>query len=693
MAKRFENIKHVGEKIKYFIKIDMTTKSLIFIGLFLAILSILIISTAPQRYDIKIGDISVEDIFAPSDMVDETATEIKVKAAEEAVQAIYKLDRTVQIDIQKKIENFFSILTEIKGRADIDESQRLQLMVQQSNISLDQDDYKALLNADISDLSKLKDKILYITNQLLNENIQEAKINDKREDIKEFFDNLPDDSKLNKLGSNLAIIIIKPNMFYDEVTTSKQREEARENVDEVIIKKDFQIVTKGQEVTAHQLELLQSFGLLDNGKSEIIAFRLYAGYSLSIIACLFILGLYCYLYAKKQWENNGDLLLISLNILLSLIVAAGAKSISVYLILLPAFTMVISIMIQPKIAIITNIICAIFISMITGINATVLVAMLISGIAGALLVHKTHHRSTIVLAGLVVSIMSVMIIISFGLLYNSDTRVMLTNATFGFVGGVLSAVLTIGTLPFFEATFDIITPIKLLELSNPNQPLLRRLLIEASGTYYHSILVGNLAEAAAEDIGANALLCRIGAYYHDIGKLKRPYFFKENQITKDNPHDKITANLSALIITSHVKNGVELATKNKLPSSVINIIREHHGNTLVAYFYHKALNSEVAEGVTEEKFRYSFPRPQSKEAAIVMLADSVEAYIRSLSEPTQHQVEQGVKKIIKEKLQDDQLDESDITLRDLDKVAKAFVKVLAGIFHDRIEYPENLKDI
>jgi putative nucleotidyltransferase with HDIG domain len=693
MAKRFEKLHEIWGKIKYFIKLDITTKSLIFVGLFLAILSILLISTAPQRYDISVGDIAVEDIFAPSDLVDKTATEIKMRAAEEAVQAVYKLDRTVQIDIQKKIETFFNLLTEIKGIADIDENQRVQLMVQQSNIGLDQSYYKTLLNADLGELNKLKDKILYIINQLLNENIEEAKINDKREAIKEFFDNLPEDSKLNKLGSNIAIIIIKPNMFYDEATTSAQREEARENVEEVIIKKDSQIITKGQEVTAHQIQLLQSFGLLNNSRSQIIAFRLYAGYSMSIIVGLFILGLYCYLYAKKQWENNSELFLIGLTILLSLIVAAGAKSISVYLILLPAFTMVISIMIQPKIAIITNTICAVFISMITGINATVLVAMLIAGIAGALLVHKTHHRSTIVLAGLVISIISVMIIISFGLLYNSDTRIMLTNAVFGFVGGILSAVLTIGTLPFFEATFDIITPIKLLELSNPNQPLLRRLLIEASGTYYHSILVGNLAEAAAEEIGANSLLCRIGAYYHDIGKLKRPYFFKENQITKDNPHDKITPNLSTLIITSHVKDGIDLATKNKLPSSIVNIIREHHGNTLVAYFYHKALNSEAADTITEEKFRYNFPRPQSKESAIVMLADSVEAYIRSLSEPTQHQVELGVKKIIKEKLQDDQLDESDITLKDLDKVAKAFVKVLAGIFHDRIEYPETLKDI
>jgi len=218
-------------------------------------------------------------------------------------------------------------------------------------------------------------------------------------------------------------------------------------------------------------------------------------------------------------------------------------------------------------------------------------------------------------------------------------------------------------------------------------------LLEAPGTYYHSILVGNLAEAAAEDVGANSLLCRVGAYYHDIGKLKRPYFFKENQITKDNPHDRITPNLSATIITSHIKDGIEIAKKNKLPSRVIDIIKEHHGNTLVAYFYHKALSGENGDQVIEEKFRYQNPRPQSKESAIVMIADSVEAYIRSLTEPTKDQVEKGVRKIINDKLSDSQLDECDLTLRDLDIISKAFVKVLAGIFHERIEYPENIKDI
>lgn len=687
-----EKLKQIAGKLKSFFRIDLTIKSFIFIGLFFAILSILLICTTPQRYDIKAGDIANEDIYAPSDLVDKTATEIRIKEAENSVQSVYKLNRTVQIDIQKKIEAFFSLLGEIREKTDIEAEQKSILLMQQSNIGISEEDCKVLINADNDEINKLKEKIIYIINQLLNENIEEQQLNANREAIKEFFNNLPDNSKLNRLGSDIAIIVIRPNMFYDEEATKTLKEEAVKNVEQVIIKKDSKIVNKGQEVTADQIRILEEYGLL-NGGSSAKSFRTYAGYSLSIIAGIIIFIMYCYLFDKKLWKNNSNLFLMALIILLSIIAAAGANSISVYLILLPAFTMIISIMLEPKISIITNIISAVFISMITGLNVVVLVTMLISGIAGSMIVHKTYHRSTIILASLVVSLISAMIIISFGLIYNSGMKTILSNAAFGFIGGILSAILTIGTLPFLEATFDIITPIKLLELSNPNQPLLRRLLIEAPGTYYHSILVGNLSEAGAEEIGANSLLCRIGAYYHDIGKLKRPYFFKENQITKDNPHDKITPNLSTLIITSHVKDGIDLAMKNKLPSSVINFIREHHGNTLVAFFYHKALNSDVADTVTEDKFRYNYPKPQTKETAIVMLADSVEAYIRSLAEPTQHQVEIGVRKIIKDKLHDDQLDESDLTLKDLDKIAKAFVKVLAGIFHERIEYPENLKDI
>ena len=224
-------------------------------------------------------------------------------------------------------------------------------------------------------------------------------------------------------------------------------------------------------------------------------------------------------------------------------------------------------------------------------------------------------------------------------------------------------------------------------MSNPNQPLLKRLLLEAPGTYHHSIIVGNLSEAAAEAIKANPLIARVGAYYHDVGKLKRPYLFKENQMGGENPHDKLNPNLSTLIITNHVKHGMELGKKYKVPGIIKDIIKQHHGTTLVAFFYHKALNGENPELVQEKSFRYEGPKPQSKEAAIIMIADSVEAAVRSMVEPSKGKIEGLVRKIIQDKLKDGQLDECDLTLKELNTIANSFLNVLTGIFHERIEYP------
>jgi hypothetical protein len=268
---------------------------------------------------------------------------------------------------------------------------------------------------------------------------------------------------------------------------------------------------------------------------------------------------------------------------------------------------------------------------------------------------------------------------------------LMVGAIMGIVNGILSSVLTIGFLPFWETAFGITTSVRLLELSNPNQTLLKRLLVEAPGTYHHSILVGNLAEAAAEEVGANALLARVGAYYHDIGKIKRPYFFIENQLSSENPHDKLAPSLSTLIITSHIKEGIEMAKEYKLPQSIIEIIQQHHGNSHLAYFYQKALEKSNDENnVSINDFRYDYPKPRTKEAAIVMLADSVEAGVRSMQKPTPNRIEAFVKKIITEKLQENQLEECDLTFRELDIITRAFVRVLKGIFHNRIEYPEKL---
>jgi putative nucleotidyltransferase with HDIG domain len=260
------------------------------------------------------------------------------------------------------------------------------------------------------------------------------------------------------------------------------------------------------------------------------------------------------------------------------------------------------------------------------------------------------------------------------------------------LNGVIVAIVTNGVLPYVENIFGITSPVKLLELSNPNHPLLKKLLLEAPGTYHHSVIVGNLAEAAADKIGADSLLARVGAYYHDIGKTKRAYFFTENQIGSENPHDNLSPNLSTLIITSHVKDGVELAQEYKLPSDVIDIIRQHHGTSLVSFFYQEAVHDDKYKRVDEDEFRYDGPKPKSKEAALIMLADMVEAAIRSnpTAQSNPGKLEKLVRDLIKQKLDTGQLDRSDLTLNNLDNIAESFVDILKGIFHNRIEYPDNL---
>jgi len=310
------------------------------------------------------------------------------------------------------------------------------------------------------------------------------------------------------------------------------------------------------------------------------------------------------------------------------------------------------------------------------------------GTVGIFSVLNTQQRGSIFISGFMVSLAHVMTVMGFGLINSSEVAGVLTIAFYGLLNGLFCAILTVGSLPLWESVFDVVTPLKLLELSNPNHPLLKKLLIEAPGTYHHSIIVGNLSEAATGAVGGNALLARTGAFYHDVGKTSRPYFFKENQLTSENPHDKISPSLSSIIITSHVKDGLELAKKHKLPQEIANFIDQHHGNTLVAYFYHKAKSGENGDMVEEESFRYKGLKPQTKETAIVMLADSVEAAVRSLSAPNKEKIEKLINKIIKDKLEDGQLEESNLTLGELQKIKQSFVKVILGIFHERIEYPD-----
>ncbi len=303
-----------------------------------------------------------------------------------------------------------------------------------------------------------------------------------------------------------------------------------------------------------------------------------------------------------------------------------------------------------------------------------------------LLFSKKSQRTTTLLAGAIIAVVNFLVTISFGLFTSAEMDSVLVNALWAAAGGAASAILCIAFQPLLEWLFNLATSSKLIELSNPNQPLLRRLLLEASGTYHHSIIVANLAEAGCTAIGANGLLARVGAYYHDIGKLKRPMYFKENQMG-DNPHDRTDPRVSTAILTAHTRDGAQMAQKARIPEPVVDIIRQHHGDTPVMYFYDKA-KKLYGDQVDISAFRYEGPRPQSREAAVVMLADTIEAATRALPNPDPEKIDALIRKLVRGKLNDGQLDNSSLTFNDLDKICSAFSTVLTGVFHERIEYPD-----
>lgn len=319
---------------------------------------------------------------------------------------------------------------------------------------------------------------------------------------------------------------------------------------------------------------------------------------------------------------------------------------------------------------------------------------LISGTFAALFIQKTEKRSHLIPAALGMAAVNFFTSISLGLFFGEGYSMeLLLHSSVGAVIGLVSIIIAVGSLPFWENMFEANTPLRLMELTNPNNELLRRLLIEAPGTYHHSLIVANLAETAVYEIGGNTALARAGAYYHDVGKLRYPMYFGENQ-TGSNPHDDLPPEQSAKIITGHTKGGLELAEKYKIPPIVRDMIEEHHGNSLVKFFYFKALKLYGAENVKEEDYRYQGRIPSSRESAVVMLADTVEAAVRSMlgSGKTLEEAGEAVRGLIKDKLDDGQLNNSGLAINELETIRLAFLKVFHGMYHERVVYPEK-KDI
>ncbi len=691
MAKLRSFFKRMGKLPVFRVKPgDRVLRVIMALTVYFLILFLVLSVVMPERYSLEAGDIAGVDISAPKDIVDRAATEKLMEQARESVNTIYRRDHTIPVEIKNRIEQFFDKVSEVREDEDLSIQEKLDRLREETPLDLEDTDLGVALSIQDEQLEGLRQNVLDVTNQIMSVGVTPDALERAGRETEEFFEKQQMMQSAKELGVGIASKVIRPNMLPNIEETNRDIEAALDRVEPVIIRKGQNIINRGDTVTPEQIELLSTSGILKQG---VVDYKLLAGYSLLI----FLLGLLTVLYIKYFhpgiYYNRSSLMLIGVITILVLFISLGANVISAYLAPVAAVSILITILLDAKLGVMISIPVALLVALIAENSTVVLFLAIIGGIVGALITMVSQQRRDLLVSGLLVGISNTLVIICLGLIAGSGGLEVVKQSLWGLLNGGLVAVFAIGTLPAWENLFDIITPLKLLELSNPNQPLLKKLLMEAPGTYHHSVIVGNLAEHAAQKIGANSLLARVGAYYHDIGKIKRPYFFTENQIASDNPHDKITPSLSTLIITSHVKDGVELAKQHKIPGDIVDIIKQHHGDSVVAYFYHKAKQGENNGKVDMDSFRYEGPKPQTREAAIVLLADSVEAAVRSMAEHSPGKIEGTIRKIVREKLESGQLDESDLTLKDLDIIADAFLDILTGIFHQRIEYPDLEKEM
>ena len=517
------------------------------------------------------------------------------------------------------------------------------------------------------------------------------------------------DYSLRTVVIDLAQRLIQPNLTLNKGETEERRNRAVADVKAVLtqIKKGEMLVREGQKVSQLHTDRLQA---LESEMRREHLFTTSAGFILLATAFFVISFTTNFRTDGSLTLENKDLLFLCIMLvslfLLSEVSAYLVKGIArnipysieassaFYAIPVAAGAMTVCLFMGMQVALPFSLVSAFATAFLFENEFDTFLFFLLSGILGAYWVRNCRERSTLIKAGLKVGLVNVLLVTALHMFRGSGPGLnLLWDWLFGLLGGVGSGILATGFAPVVEMCFAYTTDIKLLELANLDRPVLRKLMLEAAGTYHHSVIVGSLVEAAATAIAANPLLAKVSGYYHDIGKIKKPLYFIENQVGRENRHDKLAPSMSSLILIAHVKDGVEIARNHRLGKKIVDIIKQHHGTSLITYFYEKAKRLKGEDAVNMEHFRYPGPKPQTKEAGLVLLADAVEAASRSLENPTPARIKGVVQKIINKIFLDGQLDECELTLKDLHEIAKSFNRILNGIHHHRIEYPKEVARI
>ena len=683
--------------------VRLAVASLVLITGLTAVLSI---DDLPQAVDLSPGDLATADVGAPRTLVFDSATETIAarQAARDAVppQYDYKAETAAALT-RRQLDVLAALLAPVDGAfaAGVTPEER-----------------QAALSAALPDLTMSSRKTLYalaperwslagaeaarVLGLVQRDPLRDAELEAERRNLGERFSAaLTDDERA--LAAEIVVPLLVPNATYSEALTTAARDAAAIAVVPVAyaIQQGELIVEAGRKVTPLEIAKLEAFGLTE---ARLDVARLAGWFLLAALVVVLLLA-WTWRYRQELWHRARALALLGLVLLLTALAykLTAGRSILPYFVPGAGASMLVAILLGAGPATMVTAMLAILAGAANGLSLELTAYVFVGGMTGIIAVRRGDRVGIFLQAGLAIVVANMVVVTIFSLLGTRDLTGILQLWGASLVAGVGSAIAVVGTFQVVGNLFGILTVFQLLELANPSQPLLRRLLLETPGTYHHSLMVGNLAERAAEAIGADPLMARVAAYYHDVGKLANPGAYIENQAGAGNVHDDLDPDVSAQLLKGHVADGIDVAYRAKLPKALIAFIPQHHGTTRIAFFWAKArelaagplggldttAGRAAADALDERRYRHNGPRPQSREAAILMLSDGVEASVRSLSSQDEPTIRAMVGRIIDERLEDGQFDECELTLRDLERIREAFVAQLLGMYHHRIAYPGN----
>jgi len=670
------------------------------VGGFLAltIFAVLSVNVGTGQVNLAAGDVAKDDITAPISWsyFSESLTEAARTAAAEAVSPVYE-EIAPRADIRDRQLRVYDNITRsvrivlVQRDAGAIEPDEVLTRLSSAVPAFTEEQVTLLASLPIDTWTRITDAGRAVLETTLSGVVRDDQLADARQQVRT---NITNDlsQPQREMAGDLAAAQVAPNMQLSAAKTASARAAARNRVVEIAvdIREGEIVVREGDPITPLIVEKLEQLGLT-RPRMEVTTL---AGHALVAILLAALLVAFLWRFEPTIWFRNRSLLLFTLALLgtaVALRISAD-RTLWAYVVPAGATVLLTAILLDGAAGVAMALALATLAGVMNQDAFGPAVYTLAGGLAAVITIVRAERLNVFVRAGVAIGLTNVAVLTAFNLIEQRDVAAILQGIAAGSVNAALAVFLAVGSFAVLGNLFGIMTVFQLLELANPSSRLLRRLLMETPGTYHHSVMVGNLAERAAETIGADPLLARVAAYYHDIGKMKNPLAFIENQAGAHNIHDDLTPESSARIIAGHVRDGIDLGYEFGLPVQIIGFIPQHHGTSVMSYFYGKALrelggDEEVA---ARDRYRYPGPKPQSREAAILMLADGVEASVRSLEEKDEVSIRAMVNRMVDARVEDGQLDEAELTLRNLTQIKEAFVQQLLGMYHTRIQYPDNV---